>query len=1373
MWLKKAYFAVLMVAALGIALSASVFSSAMESIEAPEHTSAQAETTVTLDAVADATVRSEQPDTNFGTEDYLEIAYDSTEVVGEDRQAAVMIRFDVSSIPGDAVVDTAYLRLYLDGATGADPVSIGAFFLTSDWDEATVTWNSNPTISGPGLNSNIDSIAGEYKTWYIPWYVQDWVDDPASNEGVLLLGPSSGPYYERWFESRDHLEMVPELEVTYHLTPYTFSGHVYEGEPEAMDTPLEGVTVELWGDEDEWPEGGFERVRLATTETDAEGAFTLEWDRDGEWPYLHVIELDPPESFSTGADVDPPGYVKNFNVVSYRPDDLLETGEHGFGGIVFWDDFPEEQLPDLIVTEIGLDDSLICYQIENVGAGLAPDGHQTALLIDGIQEATEVVGIDLSPAETWEGCFDYTWECSDAEDSLVVEADSTDLVAEEDETNNRREEVWECVAPPDLIVTDIWPEDSLICYEIENVGAGLAPEGHQTALLIDEIQEATEVVGIDLSPAETWQGCFDYTWECSDAEDSVVVSADSTDVVAEENETNNRREEFWECEITPLVIVSGPTVSGLTPTSAVVSWETNKAADSAVHYDSTARFFRYEETDPTRTTDHQVTLVGLTPSTTYRYYVRSDDGRGESVESRPGIFETPASADDQNPTVRILDPGVVSKTVTIRAEAYDDTGVEKVEFYLDGELKFTDYSPPYEWVFYSGEEENGDFELEVKAFDFSGYTVFDDLTIPVYNFVDLAAPQVNIFHPSEGADVYGDTPVWVTVSDDSGWSEVEWFVDGKKMGGGQFPVSPSLNIKFWWDTRFFSQGSHSLAVQATDGDNKVGTDVILVNVANTGTVSRPKLVVTKHEMFRHGNAFALELTLENQGQATATDIEIVDDLTAFQPISRTFSGVEYAVDLDITPMRADTLIDDPFSLAAGNSRKYTMAAVPVLIHNNPPTPAVGKSIKLSYSGPLSTKYQETAKFEVLKTTVTAGSAPSEPIKTAHANAVREADYLILTNPSMLSFHNAFQDENMVLSDMARLAFDRDGVLGYLQTSNRNTLRNLIRTNGDWGKSLHADFRTAAKGYVLIVGETEIVPAWRENIGPVTWSNSACTTSEADLSDLPYADTGGSNAAPELIVGRIIGNEAVDLSNVIQTSLTGSFDRSHAFLVSGTDGTSSIEKLFTGSVDEIEKEIKSEFTVTKHHWKSITAPQRVTQFRNNTSGKDVVLYQGHGGPDSWGSLGTDDVLGDATTTPPTPGVSFGSANPVVFGWACLTGSYEDHVANSPCTHDGGDSNIAEAFLDRGAAVYIGATEVSPINDNRAAAKAFFKTWWKPNTTVGKAFTDLKRDRWSSSGYTQLWEYEYNLYGDPKYGSAPKGGTGTLARRDERTVNAGLA
>jgi hypothetical protein len=96
-----------------------------------------------------------------------------------------------------------------------------------------------------------------------------------------------------------------------------------------------------------------------------------------------------------------------------------------------------------------------------------------------------------------------------------------------------------------------------------------------------------------------------------------------------------------------------------------------------------------------------------------------------------------------------------------------------------------------------------------------------------------------------------------------------------------------------------------------------------------------------------------------------------------------------------------------------------------------------------------------------------------------------------------------------------------------------------------------------------------------------------------------------------------------------------------------------------------------------------------------------------------------------------------------------------VANGPCgVFDGGDDNIAEAFFDRGAAVYIGATEVSAINQNRAAIKDFFASWWKPNVSVGKAFTDLKRARWSTTNdAAEMWAYEYNLYGDPKYGAAP--------------------
>jgi hypothetical protein len=113
---------------------------------------------------------------------------------------------------------------------------------------------------------------------------------------------------------------------------YTFTGHVYEGEPEDTSAPMAGVTVELWGDEDEWPEADFERVRLATTVTDGTGAFTLQWEPAGEWPYLHVIEVDPPNTISRGARVDPPGYVKNRNVVSY-----LDIPPDAYGGIAYWD----------------------------------------------------------------------------------------------------------------------------------------------------------------------------------------------------------------------------------------------------------------------------------------------------------------------------------------------------------------------------------------------------------------------------------------------------------------------------------------------------------------------------------------------------------------------------------------------------------------------------------------------------------------------------------------------------------------------------------------------------------------------------------------------------------------------------------------------------------------------------------------------------------------------------------------------------------------------------------------------------------------------------------------------------------------------------
>jgi len=118
---------------------------------------------------------------------------------------------------------------------------------------------------------------------------------------------------------------------------YTFDGHVYSGEPYDTNTPAASVTVGLWGDEDEWPEGGaFSRALLVSTSTAASGAFGLGWTPGiTNYSYLHVIEEDPAAVNSTGARADDQGagYVKNYNVVSFQ-----NPPQSNYTGIGFWDE---------------------------------------------------------------------------------------------------------------------------------------------------------------------------------------------------------------------------------------------------------------------------------------------------------------------------------------------------------------------------------------------------------------------------------------------------------------------------------------------------------------------------------------------------------------------------------------------------------------------------------------------------------------------------------------------------------------------------------------------------------------------------------------------------------------------------------------------------------------------------------------------------------------------------------------------------------------------------------------------------------------------------------------------------------------------------
>ena len=59
----------------------------------------------------------------------------------------------------------------------------------------------------------------------------------------------------------------------------------------------------------------------------------------------------------------------------------------------------------------------------------------------------------------------------------------------------------------------------------------------------------------------------------------------------------------------------------------------------------------------------------------------------------------------------------VSGTTSVTASATDNVGVTKVEFYLDGALKFTDTTSPYSWSWDTTTATNGSHSLTSKAYD--------------------------------------------------------------------------------------------------------------------------------------------------------------------------------------------------------------------------------------------------------------------------------------------------------------------------------------------------------------------------------------------------------------------------------------------------------------------------------------------------------------------------------------------------------------------------------------------------------------------------------------------------------------------------------
>ncbi len=97
-------------------------------------------------------------------------------------------------------------------------------------------------------------------------------------------------------------------------------------------------------------------------------------------------------------------------------------------------------------------------------------------------------------------------------------------------------------------------------------------------------------------------------------------------------------------------VLSGITASGITSSSAVISWSTDEPATTQVEFGLTSAYGSSTPLATTLVSSHSQTLIGLLPDTIYYYRVRSVDGAGNlSVSSSDRVFTTGTAADTTPP----------------------------------------------------------------------------------------------------------------------------------------------------------------------------------------------------------------------------------------------------------------------------------------------------------------------------------------------------------------------------------------------------------------------------------------------------------------------------------------------------------------------------------------------------------------------------------------------------------------------------------------------------------------------------------------------------------------------------------------------------
>ncbi len=198
------------------------------------------------------------------------------------------------------------------------------------------------------------------------------------------------------------------------------------------------------------------------------------------------------------------------------------------------------------------------------------------------------------------------------------------------------------------------------------------------------------------------------------------------------------------------------------------------------------------------------------------------DAAGNVGTSPPVVIDV----DNTPPAAAITAPSngaiLSGSEVTISANASDNSGLQKVDFYYDSNtLIGTATSAPFTINWNTSAVPSGDHALYAVATDTAGNS---HASAPVSVTLDNVPPVVAFNNPSNGAVITGIVSLAVNATDAVGVQKVQYYRESSVLLG----TSLSAPFDLSWDSTAVTEGSHTLFAVATD---------LAGNTATSATIS--------------------------------------------------------------------------------------------------------------------------------------------------------------------------------------------------------------------------------------------------------------------------------------------------------------------------------------------------------------------------------------------------------------------------------------------------------------------------------------------------------------------------------------------------------